>query len=97
MVTVGAVAGWLYDRRAERMRNPETAKRTGVLVATGLIVGESLFGVLNAGIVVASGRDAPLAVVGDSFRPVATGGGILLFILLGAWLYRRSAQLAREA
>jgi putative OPT family oligopeptide transporter len=96
MVTVGAVCGWLYDRRAERMRNPEAAKRTGVLVATGLIVGESLFGVLNAGIVVASGSDAPLALVGEGFRPFATGGGILLFILLAAWLYRRSAQLARE-
>ena len=96
MVVVGAVAGWLYDRRAEKMRNPEAAKRTGVLVATGLIVGESLFGVLNAGIVVASGSAGPLAITGEGFDPYAKLIGVLLFVLLAAWLYRRSASLARE-
>jgi hypothetical protein len=93
MVTVGAVAGWLHDRHADRTRDPDTAKRNGVLIATGLIVGESLFGVLNAGIVVATRSDSPLAIVGDAFQPVATAGGILLFILLAAWLYRRNAML----
>ena len=37
-------------------------------MATGLIVGESLFGVVFAGIVAASGSDAPLAVVGEDFE-----------------------------
>ena len=66
----------------------------GVLAATGLIVGESLFGVLLAGIVVAAGSPTPLAVVGDSFRPVALWGGLVLFVLLIWWIYRRSAKLA---
>ncbi|MDB5670633.1 MAG: oligopeptide transporter, family [Alphaproteobacteria bacterium] len=97
MVTVGAVAGWFYDRRAGHSRDPERTRRNGVLIATGLIVGESLFGVLNAGIVVASGSDSPLAVVGEGFQPIATGGGILLFALLAAWLYRRSARLSETS
>ncbi|MEA3038189.1 MAG: hypothetical protein QOE79_702 [Sphingomonadales bacterium] len=94
MVIVGSVLGWLYDRGAARAKDPERYKRTGVLTATGLIVGESLFGVLLAGIVVASGSGSPLAVVGDSFRPIAVWGGTLLFALIAFWIYRRSARLS---
>jgi putative OPT family oligopeptide transporter len=94
MVIAGAVAGWLYDKGAARARDPETYRRTGVLAATGLIVGESLFGVLLAGIVVAAGNASPLALVGDGFRPIAVWGGAVLFALLAWWLYRRSARLA---
>jgi putative OPT family oligopeptide transporter len=94
MVIAGSVLGWLYDRGAGRAKDPERYKRTGVLMATGLIVGESLFGVLLAGIVVASGSGSPLAVVGDSFRPIAVWGGALLFALIAFWIYRRSAKLS---
>jgi putative OPT family oligopeptide transporter len=92
MVLVGAVAGWFYERGAPRAADPERYKRMGVLAASGLIVGESLFGVLLAAIVVAAGNATPLAVVGDEFRPVALWGGTLLFALLATWLYRRSAR-----
>jgi putative OPT family oligopeptide transporter len=94
MVIVGAVAGWVYDKGAARARDPEGYRRIGVLAATGLIVGESLFGVLLAGIVVATSNASPLAVVGDGFRPIAVWGGALLFALLALWLYRRNAKLA---
>jgi uncharacterized oligopeptide transporter (OPT) family protein len=65
----------------------------GVLTATGLIVGESLWGVVFAGIVAASGSDAPLAIVGPAFQPYALVGGTILFIVLMAALYRRTMQL----
>jgi putative OPT family oligopeptide transporter len=94
MVIAGAVAGWIYDKGAAKARDPETYRRTGVLAATGLIVGESLFGVLLAGLVVATSNASPLALVGDGFRPAAVWGGALLFALLAWWLYRRSAKLA---
>ncbi|MBB5684510.1 OPT family oligopeptide transporter [Sphingobium boeckii] len=93
-VVIGAVLGWFYDKRADRMADPETAKRMGVLMATGLIVGESLFGVAFAGIVAGSGSDSPLAVVGPGFAPVALIGGTLFFIALTAWLYRTTAKAA---
>ncbi|MEA3012048.1 MAG: hypothetical protein QOD42_593 [Sphingomonadales bacterium] len=99
MVVVGAVLGWLYDKGARRARDPEGYKRIGVLAATGLIVGESLFGVLLAGIVVATGKGAPLALpfLGPDFHPWAVGGGILVFALLTWWLYRRNARVALTA
>ena len=65
----------------------------GVLTATGLIVGESLWGVVFAGIVAASGVDSPLALVGDGFQLYALVGGTILFVLLVAWLYRRTMRL----
>jgi putative OPT family oligopeptide transporter len=94
MVVLGAIAGWVYDKGARRAVDAESYRRTGVLAATGLIVGESLFGVLLAGIVVAAGNASPLALVGDGFRPVAVIGGTILFAALAWWLYRRSAKLA---
>jgi putative OPT family oligopeptide transporter len=89
-VVVGALTGWLYNRKIRTAR----AERLGVLIASGMIVGESIFGVLNAGIIVAANRDAPLAVVGSDFAlatPVAVIGFIGLTTLLYGWLLRRRA------
>jgi hypothetical protein len=88
-VVVGALIGWLYNRA---VRTPH-AERLGVLVASGMIVGESLFGVINAGIIVAANRDAPLSVVSAGFA-FATMLGVLglagLTTLLYGWLLRRA-------
>ncbi|MCW6529545.1 oligopeptide transporter, OPT family [Sphingomonas sp. MMSM20] len=92
-VTVGSLLGWTYDRWSDRRTDAEGAKRLGVLLATGMIVGESLFGVAFAGIVAASGSDSPLAVVGNGFAPIALVGGTILFIALTWWLYRWTRTL----
>jgi len=87
-VVVGALIGWFYDRTMNRRGNAEMAKRFGVLLASGLIVGESLLGVLNAGLIVATGSAAPLALVGAGFAGPATWVGVLLFALAIAASYR---------
>lgn len=82
-VVLGAVIGHFYDRWAARRPDPEAARRMGVLAATGMIVGESLFGVAFAGVVAASGSDAPLALLGGFETPalflglVAFGGALV--------------------
>ena len=48
LIPVGAVLGWFYDRWARGASSPAFAERMGVLMATGLIVGESLMGVVYA-------------------------------------------------
>ena len=48
LIPVGAVLGWFYNRWAMQSRSPAFAERMGVLMATGLIVGESLMGVVYA-------------------------------------------------
>src|ERR1700678_77317 len=52
---IGSVGGAAFDRRAERRPNAAELKQLGVLMASGLIVGEGLMGVLIAAVVVASG------------------------------------------
>jgi putative OPT family oligopeptide transporter len=89
LVVVGAVIGWFYNRHVKTAR----AQRLGVLVASGMIVGESVFGVINAGLIVAANRDAPLAVVAADFpyaAPLALAGLIGLIVLLYGWLLGRA-------
>jgi putative OPT family oligopeptide transporter len=92
-VVIGAVIGHWYDRRALRSPNPEHAKRLGVLVASGMIVGESLFGVLLAGLIVALSTDAPLGLVPADFAPanwIGLAAFALLIAVLYGWMLRRS-------
>jgi len=100
MIVVGTVAGWAFDRRADRTRDPAQTKQLGVLLASGMIVGESLIGVLLAAIVVFSGKDAPLAVVGPGFASAALWiGGIAFIAAVGglyAWLNRVSGPAAPD-
>jgi putative OPT family oligopeptide transporter len=93
MIVVGAVAGWIFDRYAERRAEPEATKRLGVLLASGMIVGEGLVGVLVAALVAFSGQDFPLGLVGDTFaNGVAVGLGAVVFALLIRLLYRRAGR-----
>ena len=95
LIPVGALIGHFYDRWAKRTPNPEFAERMGTLAATGLIVGESLFGVVFAGIVGASGSDAPLAVVGKSFETLGLLAAPIVFFGLIWLLYDRTKAMAR--
>jgi putative OPT family oligopeptide transporter len=99
MVVVGAVVGHLYDRRAERTSpKPEATKQLGVLLASGMIVGEGLLGVLIAAAVAFSGKDFPLALVGDEFAGnAAVWIGGVAFVAVMFVLYSWIERLARDA
>lgn len=85
-VVVGAVVGHWYNKKAAASRAPERAERLGTLIASGMIVGESLFGVLNAGLIVAFATDAPIALVPETFA-AANILGLVGFVGLVWWLY----------
>jgi len=85
-VVIGAILSHWYERRARRMPNPERAERLGTLVASGLIVGESVWGVVNAGLIVGLSTDAPIALVPESFK-AAPWLGVLAFAAIIIWLY----------
>src|SRR5438045_8813605 len=68
MIVVGAVGGWFYDRRAYGTPRPEATKQLGILLASGLIVGEGVIAVVISLIKAFSSKTAPLALVGpDGF------------------------------
>jgi putative OPT family oligopeptide transporter len=95
MIVVGAITGWLFDKRADRTPKPEATKQLGVLLASGLIVGESVIGVVISAIVVFSGVSAPLALVGPGFGTAAIIIGGVAFaataIVLYRWILRMGA------
>jgi putative OPT family oligopeptide transporter len=100
IIVVGAVVGWTYERRADRTANPGRTKQLGVLLASGMIVGESLLGVILAAVVVFSGKDAPLAVVGAGFLNASVWIGGTAFIAsmvaLYAWVNRLSGPVSER-
>jgi putative OPT family oligopeptide transporter len=96
-VVVGAVAGKIYDNWVSKTSYAETAKRLGVLLASGMIVGESLFGVFTAAVIVSTQNPEPFGLIpADSSWP-ATSVGILAFIafVVGAyvWTKRKAAKV----
>jgi len=94
MVVVGALVGAFFDRRADRGPKPESTKQLGVLLASGMIVGESLILVLIAAIVAFTSNAAPLALVGDSFAGPAVWIGGIAFAAVMFVLYRWISRLA---
>jgi putative OPT family oligopeptide transporter len=85
-VVVGAVLAHWYDGRSRTSSNPARAERLGTLVASGLIVGESLWGVVNAGLIVSFSTDAPIGLVPADFAP-APWLGLIGFVAIVAGLY----------
>lgn len=102
-LVAGAVLAWLLERalrrRAARAGQPheqyaELANRRGTLLASGLIVGESLVGVLMAAIIGATGSDAPLAVAGEGFAGAASWLGLAVFAGVAVLFYQRTLAAA---
>lgn len=102
-IVAGAVLAWLLERalrrRAAAAGQPyeqfaDAANRRGVLIASGLIVGESLVGVLMAAIIGAAGTEAPLAIAGEDFASTASYLGLAVFALVAVLFWRRVLRLA---
>ena len=92
-VVLGAVIGHLYDRWTRRTPSPEYSKRLAVLIASGMIVGESLWGVINAGVISATGNGTPFQLAPVNFgwiNAVATALFVALIVVLYGWIMARA-------
>jgi putative OPT family oligopeptide transporter len=88
MIVVGAIVGWFFDQRANRTAKPEATKQLGVLLASGLIVGEGIIGVVISAMVVFSGKDFPLSLVGPAYQTAGIIIGGIAFAVIAFVLYR---------
>jgi putative OPT family oligopeptide transporter len=88
-LALGAILGWLIDRRLGARLDADRARRRGVLLASGFIVGESLVGVALAAVIGATGSQAPLALVGEAFDGPAEWLGLGVFVAVALWFGRR--------
>ncbi len=105
IVIIGAVAGHIYEAQADkRAKNPAQAaliRRLGVILASGLIVGESLVNVVLAGVTAAAktgvfavpDSDWPLALVGSGFGGWAMLLAVVVIFGTVLGLYRWAARL----
>jgi putative OPT family oligopeptide transporter len=94
MITVGAVVGWWFNRRASRRPMAEATQQLGVLLASGLIVGESVLGVVFAALVAFSGNPAPIGLTGPGFATASIWIGGIAFAAVTGLLYRWVGALA---
>lgn len=105
---VGALLAWFINRHIENYARQsgkdaeamkKKADRYGTLFAAGLIVGESLIGVLLAfiiaGSVTSGGSDAPLALELENWGDKAEILGLLVFVV-GIWIYTKRVLKAKE-
>ncbi|MBP6012648.1 MAG: oligopeptide transporter, OPT family [Alphaproteobacteria bacterium] len=92
-VILGTIIAWFYGRAIARSPDQPMLNRFGVLLASGFIVGESMLGIVNAGLIVSSGSEAPLALVGTDFAQAPFIGAALfaaLILLSYAWVSRQA-------
>ncbi|MFA4893312.1 OPT family oligopeptide transporter [Brevundimonas sp.] len=97
MLVIGAICGWIYDKAIKTTRFADVGRRMGVLLASGLIVGESLFLVMTAGVIVSTGDDAPFAMLPEGSTWPAMLAGIAAFVgltlVLYGWVRGRAAKV----
>lgn len=109
-LVIGSLLAWCVERSLRRRATAEgvsfealakAADRRGVLLASGLIVGESLVGVLIAIVIVFSissgGSDAPLSIVGGlgaAWGQIAEWLGLIVFVLV-CWAFVRRIKAVR--
>jgi putative OPT family oligopeptide transporter len=93
-VVVGAVAGYFFERSVDKKSWGEAAKRLGVLVMSGFIVGESLFNVALAGLIVATSKGEPLAIANSLSEHQTMVIALVIGIALVSGLYRWAARNA---
>lgn len=96
MLVIGAVAGWAYERWVSKTSFAEVGKRMGVLLASGLIVGESLFGVFTAAVVVGTENGSPFALIPEGAVWPAMLVGIVAFVGLTWALYAFTRKRSSE-
>jgi len=96
MIVVGSIVGWVFNRSAAHGPRCAATQQLGVLLASGLIVGESLLGVVFAAAVAFSGNPYPIGLVGERFATASMWLGGAAFAAIVWLLYRWVARLARE-
>ncbi|XXQ68746.1 OPT family oligopeptide transporter [Neisseriaceae bacterium B1] len=105
-IVVGAIIAWLVSKHVAKKAAAQgvnaaeahsTSERHATLFAAGLIVGESLVGVVLAFIIVASvtsgGSDAPLALGLENWGTIAEWLGLAAFVIGAILFAKRSAKI----
>jgi putative OPT family oligopeptide transporter len=101
-IAIGGVIGWFSERAVarsakntsaeEKAEAEANARRRGVLIASGFLVGESMTGILLAAADAASGKGGSLTVPGFAGAHLSTALAALVFACALAVFYRFAAR-----
>lgn len=94
-VVVGAVAGYFFEKAMRGRKHGEAASRLSVLVMSGFIVGESLFNVALAGLIVLTNNGEPLAIANGMSEATTMLIAIAAATAVVVGLYRWASNSAR--
>ena len=95
-VVFGAVAGFVFERYVHDKTWGEAAKRIAVLVMSGFIVGESLFNVGLAGLIVLTGSGEPLAIANGLSEAQTMVAAAVFGVVVVTALYRWVIKVSRS-
>lgn len=97
IIVIGTFVRIYYDRWAQGQVDSERFKRLEVLLVAGLIVGDFLLGILNAGVIGGTSNPDAFAVIPDSFEDITKIVGLVIFIGIIALSYRWVQVKGRNA
>jgi len=95
-VVLGAVLGYYFEKSVGHSPAGETAKRLAVLIMSGFIVGESLFNVALAGLIVVSGEGEPLAIATSLSEAHTMLISLVVAVFVVTGLYRWAGKRGKE-
>ena len=95
-VVLGAVLGYYFEKSVGNSPAGETAKRLAVLIMSGFIVGESLFNVALAGLIVVSGEGEPLAIATSLTEAHIMLISLVVAVFVVTGLYRWAGKRGKE-
>ena len=95
-VVLGAVLGYYFEKSVGNSPAGETAKRLAVLIMSGFIVGESLFNVALAGLIVVSGEGEPLAIATSLTEAHTMLISLVVAVFVVTGLYRWAGKRGKE-
>ncbi|NHN88500.1 OPT family oligopeptide transporter [Acetobacter conturbans] len=88
-IAMGAALGWIVNK-SRKHRDNQTEE--GTMVASGLIVGESLTGVGLAALSALTGSDTAFAIGGTWLAPWDMIAGVIAFVCVCLWFFRRLSK-----
>ncbi len=96
-VVIGAFAGWYFERAVSKHSWGESAKRIGVLIMSGFIVGESLFNVALAALIISTSNGEPLAIANSLSESQRMIIALVVGTVVVTGLYRWAAKRGRAS
>ncbi len=86
VIMLGGLVAWLARRRKGGTRDGD---KSGILAASGFITGEAMMGIFLALPVALAGTSTVLHLIE---KPVGAWPGVVLFALIGLWLWSRGGK-----